>query len=141
MNIETINGESVQVGRYLYQNLLFIEPAPNPELVDKLNTLAASEGCWYVQFSSYISIDYDGEDTERRTLEFLMRAAPLVGNTIGEIMCFLFPNDFDDTRIFVEFLTIRKGKLRRQCAKVKRKHKSEVVTQKIVDRVIAHDKK
>ncbi len=136
MNIEKINGEKIQIAEYVYEGVLFIRPEPTPTLSDTLNALAASYACWHIEFvTDYFFINYKGEDRQRRTLKFLRKVAPLIGNTSQEIVCFLFPQNIDDPRIFVEFLTIKNGKLRRQRAEVKRKGKSKVVTQKMLNAV------
>lgn len=71
----------------------------------------------------YLDFEYSGRDAGRKIVKFLCRIAPLIGTAKGEVECQIV-TDTDER--FLEFYSIRQGRLYKQEAEIVRMPPLEV---------------
>jgi len=112
MNIEIAN----------YNSSLAL-PQLSVEIVQQIQVEAEEIFSELLVSPDYLDFEYSGRDAGRKIVKFLCRIAPLIGTAEGEVECQIV-TDTDER--FLEFYSIRHGRLYKQAAKIVRMPPLEV---------------
>ena len=95
----------------------WLQASISSENREKLETLARKTGLSVDIAEKYIEFEYQGRDTNRFVVRFLVKAAEFIGDAEGEIRCEIDSGSIDPE---FEFYRFREGKLICQTGKIVR---------------------